>query len=99
VEFLVEFTTNIPDGTPEAEIKSRYSAEAAASAELAREGNLVRLWRPPLAAGERRAIGLYRAESREQLDGLLGGLPLHEWMEAVVTPLEPLPIGEESHAT
>jgi ribose 5-phosphate isomerase B len=39
------------------------SAEAAASAELARERHLVRLWRPPVAPGERKAVGLYRADS------------------------------------
>jgi muconolactone delta-isomerase len=67
------------------------SAEAAASAGLAREGHLVRLWRPPVAAEERKAVGLYRAESEAQLDGLLGALPLSGWMQVSVTPLEPHP--------
>jgi muconolactone D-isomerase len=89
MEFLVEFTTHVPEGTPESEVKARYKAEAAASAELAREGHLVRLWRPPVAVGERKAVGVYRADSPEQLDGLLRALPLHEWMDTVVTPLEP----------
>jgi muconolactone D-isomerase len=91
LEFLVEFESHIPDGTSESEIKARYSAEAAASAELARDGHLVRLWRPPMAPGERKALGLYRADGKEQLDGLLGALPLHEWMQVTVTPLEPHP--------
>ena len=91
MEFLVEFESHIPEGTSESEIKARYSAEAAASAKLAREGHLVRLWRPPTAPGERKALGLYRADGKEQLDGLLGALPLHEWMQVTVTPLEPHP--------
>ena len=91
MEFLVEFESDIPYGTSESEVKARYRAEAAASAKLARDGHLVRLWRPPMAPGERKALGLYRAENKEQLDGLLSALPLHAWMQVTVTPLEPHP--------
>jgi muconolactone delta-isomerase len=49
MEFLVEFDLHVPDGAPESEVKERVTAEAAASAQLGREGRLVRLWRPPLA--------------------------------------------------
>jgi muconolactone delta-isomerase len=91
MEFLVEFESHIPEGTPESEVEERYTAEAAASARLAREGHLVRLWRPPVAPGERKALGLYRADSRAQLDGMLEALPLHRWMTTNVTPLEPHP--------
>jgi muconolactone D-isomerase len=91
VEFLVEFTLQAPDGTPESEVQARYGAEAEASAALARGGHLIRLWRPPVAGGERKALGLYRAEDREELDTLLGPLPLHAWMRTMVTPLEPHP--------
>lgn len=88
MEFLVEFQTHIPDGTPESDVNARYKAEANASAKLAREGHLVRLWRSP---GERKALGLYRADSEAQLDGLLSALPLHEWMQVTVTPLQAHP--------
>jgi muconolactone D-isomerase len=91
MEFLVEFELNVPEGTPESEVKRRVSAEAAVSADLAREGHLVRLWRPPVAPGERKAVGLYRAESETQLDGLLGGLSLSGWMQVTVRPLEAHP--------
>jgi hypothetical protein len=33
----------------------------------------------------------YRADGEEQLDGLLGALPLSGWMRTTVTPLEPHP--------
>ena len=46
------------------------SAKAVALAGWAREGHLVRLWRPPVAPGERKALGLYRADGEAQLDGL-----------------------------
>jgi muconolactone delta-isomerase len=91
VEFLVEFDIDVPEGTPERDVKQREGAEAAASADLARQGNLVRLWKPPVAPGQRKAVGLYRADSEAQLDGLLGALPLSGWMRITVTPLEPHP--------
>jgi len=33
-------------------------------------------------------LGLYRAESETELDGLLSALPLYEWMTVTVTGLE-----------
>ena len=91
MEFLVEFNLTVPDGTPESEVTERTSAEAAASADLARRGHLARLWRPPVAPGERRALGLYRADSEAELNTLLGALPLARWMQMTVTPLEAHP--------
>ena len=64
MEFLVEFELNVPEGTPESDVKQRESAEAAASADLAREGHLARLWKSPVPPGERKAVGLYRAVQR-----------------------------------
>ena len=91
MEYLVEFDVNVPEGTPESRVKEREQAEAVAAAQLAHDGHLVRLWKAPVAPGENRAIGLYRAESEEQLDALLGDLPLNGWMDVGVTPLAPHP--------
>ncbi len=91
MEFLVGFDVTIPDGTPESEVKQRADAEAAAAARLAREGHLVRLWSPPVTPGERKAVGVYRAESKEELDALLSALPQSDWMQTTVTPLQPHP--------
>jgi muconolactone delta-isomerase len=91
MEFLVEFEINVPKGTPESDVKERESAEAAAAADLARKGHLVRLWRPPVAPGQAKAVGLYRAGSEAQLNDLLRALPLDGWMQTTVTPLEPHP--------
>ena len=66
-------------------------AEASAAARLAAEGRLVRVWTRPLASGETEVLGLYRADTKSQLEAWLGALPLHEWMNVTVTPLEPLP--------
>jgi muconolactone delta-isomerase len=88
VEFLVEFEVNVPDEATAREVETRNSAEASAAARLVDEGHLVRLWKPPTAPGETKALGLYRADSKAQLAGLLGALPLYDWMNITVTPLE-----------
>ena len=91
VEFLVEFEIKIPEGTPESEVKDREDAEADAAAKLVEEGHLVRVWKLPVEAGETQILGLYRADSETELDGLLRALPLYEWMRVSVTPLAPHP--------
>ena len=91
MEFLVEFKINIPAATPESAVKQHQRDEAAASADLARKGNLVRLWRLPVEQGERKVLGLYHADSEGQLDVLLAALPMTRWMQITVTPLEPHP--------
>jgi muconolactone D-isomerase len=91
MEFLVGFEINVPSGTPESEVRDRESAEAAAAAELARDGRLVRVWKLTPQADEAKVLGLYNADSRAQLDRLLRALPIYEWMRVTVTPLEPHP--------
>ena len=59
--------------------------------QLANAGHLIRLWRLPGGPGEAKAIGVYRADSQPQLDGLLRALPLYEWLKITVTPLAPHP--------
>jgi muconolactone delta-isomerase len=90
-EFLVEFEVDVPAGTPQSEVKDRETAESAAAARLADEGHLVRLWRRPRAGDGATAVGLYRADSEAQLDGLLSDLPLADWLHVTVTPLESHP--------
>jgi muconolactone D-isomerase len=87
----VEFVLGLPDGTPAPDIEQRESAKAAASAELGRQGKLLRLWRPAGAPGQGMALALFRVDSREELDTLLGALPLADWMQTAVTPLETHP--------
>jgi len=91
VEFLVEFEVNVPDGAPASEIEARNRAEASAAARLVDEGHLLRLWKPPAAPAETGALGLYRADSQAQLADLLRALPLYDWMNITVTPLEAHP--------
>ena len=91
MEFLVEFEVGIPTGTLVSEVNDREDAESFAAAKLADEGHLLRLWSRPVASGETKTLGLYRAESEAELDSLLDGLPLSEWMHVTVTSLDSHP--------
>jgi muconolactone D-isomerase len=89
MEFLVEFEVEIPEGTPDAEVEQRNHAEARAAAKLADDGYLRRLWKRSGVGGA--AFGIYRADSKVELDGLLAALPLGDWLHFTVIPLEPHP--------
>ena len=91
MEFLVEFEVHVPEGAAAGEVEVRQGAEAVAAARLVDDGHLVRLWRLAAGAGDNQAVGLYRADSPAQLDGLLRALPLYDWMRVTVTPLAPHP--------
>jgi muconolactone delta-isomerase len=91
MEYLVTMTTHVPDGTPEADIEDIRTREAARSRELAAQGHLLRLWRPPLQPGEWRSLGLFAAADPGQLDEVLASMPLRVWRTDEPTPLAPHP--------
>ncbi len=91
MEYLVTMTTEVRDATAETEVADVRAREAVRSGELAAEGHLLRLWRPPLQPGEWRTIGLFAADDRGQLDEVLASMPLHVWRTDEVTPLSPHP--------
>jgi muconolactone D-isomerase len=92
MEFLVELELVVPAGTAQAEIDERERAESAAATQLADEGHLARVWRTTFSkTGGPTVIGLYRAESVSELEDLLRGLPLYDWMRVQITPLQPHP--------
>ena len=91
MEFLVEFELDVPEGTAESEVEDRNNAESSAAAELAAEGHLARVWIRSVGPGHTRVLGLYRADSEAELDSLLRGLPLYDWMHVTVIALRPHP--------
>jgi len=84
-------TTHVPPGTSTEDVDEVRAREAARSRELASQGHLLRLWRPPLQPGEWRSIGLFSAADDKQLADVLGSMPLHVWRTDEVTPLTPHP--------
>jgi muconolactone delta-isomerase len=91
MEYLVTMTTRVPDGTPEHEVNEVRAREAAHSAELAAQGHLLRLFRPPLKPGEWRTLGLFAADDGDRLTEVLASMPLRVWRTDDVTPLSPHP--------
>ena len=91
MEYLVSMTTHVPDGTSDQAVADVRAREAAHSGELARQGHLLRLWRPPLRPGEWRSLGLFAATDDAQLEQVLAAMPLRVWRTDEVTPLAPHP--------
>ena len=91
MEYLVTMTTHVPEGTPEGDVQEIRTREAARSRELAAQGHLLRLWRPPVQPGEWRTLGLFAADDEGQLEEALASMPLRVWRTDEVTPLSPHP--------
>jgi muconolactone delta-isomerase len=98
MQYLVTMTTHVPDGTPQAAVQDIRAREAAHSRELAAQGNLLRLWRPPLQPGEWRTLGLFAAEDDVQVEEVLASMPLRVWRTDEVTPLAPHPNDPAGHS-
>jgi muconolactone delta-isomerase len=91
MEYLVTMTTHVPEGTPGRAVADIRGREAARSRELAAQGRLLRLWRPPLRPGEWRTLGLFAAPEDGQLEEILASMPLRVWRTDEVTVLSPHP--------
>jgi muconolactone delta-isomerase len=91
MEYLVSMTTHVPDGTPAETVDDVRAREAAHTRELAAEGHVLRLWRPPLRPGEWRTFGLFAAADADELGKVLASMPLKVWRTDAVTPLRPHP--------
>lgn len=91
MEYLVTMTTHVPAGTSDEAVSEVRMREAAHSRNLAERGALLRLWRPPVAPGEWRTLGLFAADNDEELEKVLASMPLRIWRSDEVTPLSPHP--------
>ena len=87
MEYLVTMTTNVPDGTSDEAVAEVRAREAAHTGELAAQGHILRLWRPPLAPGEWRTLGLFAAANRGELEQILASMPLRVWRSDQITEL------------
>jgi muconolactone D-isomerase len=84
MEYLVTMTTHVPDGAPGQEVNDVRARE------LAAQGHLLRLFRPPLAPGEWRTLGPFAAGA-DRLEEVLASMSLRVWRTDDVTPLSPHP--------
>jgi muconolactone delta-isomerase len=79
MEYLVTMTTRVPEGTSAGEVDEIRAREAAHTRELAAQGKVLRLWRPPLGPGDWRTIGLFAADGPDDLERTLSSMPLRVW--------------------
>src|SRR6201994_4314123 len=103
MEFLVTMTTHVPAGTTSETVDGVRAREAAHPRELAAQGHVLRLWRPPLAPGEWRTLGLFAAADQAELEHVLHSMPLRVWRSDEVTklgghPNDPAPEGWQAPA-
>jgi muconolactone delta-isomerase len=91
MEFLVEMVTTVPEGTSEDAVAEMKRREAARARELAVQGHILRLWKPPEAPGEWRTFGLFSAADGDELHQVLTSMPLHVWRNDTITPFTPHP--------
>jgi muconolactone delta-isomerase len=87
MEYLVTMTTHVPDGTPDKTVDDVRAREGVHTRELAAQGHVLRLWRPPLAPGEWRTLGLFAAADAADLERVLASMPLRIWRRDEVKEL------------
>jgi muconolactone D-isomerase len=80
-----------PREPPEGVVDDTRAREAVRAGELAADGHLLRLWKPPVEPGEWPTLGLWSADDESQPRALLATMPLHRWMAVEMTPLVPHP--------
>jgi muconolactone delta-isomerase len=95
-EFL---TITVPLGTSTDEVDDHKAREAIRTAELAEQGRLLRLWRPPAQPGQWRALGLWGAADPAGLTATLESSPLYDWMTVERTALSVHPNDPANGAT
>jgi muconolactone delta-isomerase len=91
MEYLVTMTTRVPDGTLDETVQDVRAREAARARELAAQGHLLRLWRPPKQPAEWQTLGLFAADDDDQLERVLASMPLRVWRTDHVMPLSAHP--------
>jgi muconolactone delta-isomerase len=90
-EFLVTFTPAVPEGTPAHDVEDAKAREAERARELAKQGNLTRLWALPVKQGVSSALGLWRADGAAEMQAILESLPQYPYLRTQTTPLSPHP--------
>jgi muconolactone delta-isomerase len=87
MEYLVTMTTRVPERVSESAVEDMRARESVRAQELALEGRVLRLWRPPLQPGEWRTLGLFVADDTADLERTLASMPLRVWRTDEVTSL------------
>jgi muconolactone D-isomerase len=84
VEFLVQIQVNFPADMAADQLAEVLAREQARGWELKNSGTIVRIWRIP---GRRANVGIWQAESADELHEALLSLPAFPWCDVRVTAL------------
>jgi muconolactone D-isomerase len=84
MDFLVQIQVNLPPDTDPSRRDALVAAESARATELAEQGVIYRLWRVP---GRWSNVGIWRAADATALHEAICSLPMHPWLDVMVTPL------------
>ena len=82
MEYLVTMITHVPEETPSQTVAGIRARQAAHSSELAGQGHLLRLWRPPPRQGESRSLGCSAPRNLAETPAILKPMQLDAWMAA-----------------
>jgi muconolactone D-isomerase len=82
--YLVSLPARIPPDMPAEVFEPLAEREKARVQELYDAGVIERIWRVP---GRRESVGIWRAESADELHRVLESLPLYPWQEIEVRAL------------
>ena len=89
MEFLVQIQVRFPpEMTPE-QLADIVQRETVRGRELQEAGTIVRIWR---VAGRRANVGIWKAETGDELHAAITSLPAFPWLELSVTPLATHPL-------
>lgn len=84
MEFLVQIQVAFPPEMPAEQLADVMAREVTRGRELKDAGTIVRIWRVP---GRRANVGVWRAETADELHEAITSLPAFPWIDARVTPL------------
>jgi muconolactone D-isomerase len=88
MRFLVRIVVQLPGEWEEARKAELRQQERQRVLELMRTGTVLRLFR---IAGETGNVGIWQADTLEELHDVLTALPMRPWMRLDLTPLLPHP--------
>jgi muconolactone D-isomerase len=89
MEFLVRIRVSLPPDLPTDQVTQLRSRELAHGRQLRAAGRIVRLWRVP---GTTSNVGIWSADTAEELHSAISGLPMFPWLHVTVEPLALHPV-------
>ena len=84
MEFLVQIQVRFPPEMTQEQLADIMERETVRGRELQEAGTIVRIWR---VAGKRANVGIWKAETGDELHAALTSLPAFPWIESSITPL------------